>query len=313
MKIVFMGTPDFAVPSLKALVDAGFDVSLVVSQPDRAKGRGKKVIHTPVKEAALEYGIEVFQPDTINSDEGYEKLKSESPDLVVVVAYGQIISDRILSIPAKATINVHASLLPKYRGASPINAAILNGDKKTGVTIMEVQKQLDSGDMLSVAEIEIGDMDSVELGETLSVIGAEELTKVVSDFDNYYKNKRPQNHEEATFCGKITKSMGKIDWSKPADAISNMVRGLKPWPIAFTNNGDDVIKVHGATALAEESNKPNGTIIKVDKTGIYVSTGSGVLRLDEIQVQNKRKMKVYEFLAGNSIETDVVLGGDTND
>lgn len=313
MKIVFMGTPEFAVPSLLRLHSSGHEISLVVTQMDRAKGRGKKIAFSPVKEAALELGLNVFQPDSINTEESFLRLQEENADLFVVVAYGQLIKPRIFEMPKYTTINVHGSLLPKYRGASPIQSAVMCGEQEIGVTIMQIQEGLDAGDILSQRSIELKDMDSEEAFATLSEVGADLLCDTVRDFDDFFNNRKKQVEEDATITKKITKNMGLIDWSSDAVSIHNSVRGLKPWPIAYTKYRGEVMKIHKTSVSSLSSNQPCGRIIQISPKSFFVSTGKGVLEILEIQMPNKRKMTVSEYLAGNSFELGAVLGGDEKD
>lgn len=307
MKIVFMGTPDFAVPSLRELCESRFEIPLVITQPDRKSGRGKKVKFSPVKEFALEKNINVFQPEDINSEESKKIISEVNPDVIIVVAYGMILKEDILNIP-RATINVHASILPKYRGASPINAAILNGDEVSGVTIMEVEKGLDSGDILAVEEINIGDLNSEELTVKLSELGGELLVKVMRDFDNYYNNRKPQNHSLATYTGKITKDMGIIDWNKKSRQIVNQIRGLTPWPSAYTFYKGEQLKLYNALSVDKSKEGKPGEILEVNKEGILIRTGDGAILVKELQMPGKRKMTISDYLAGNKLDKEI-LGG----
>ncbi|NLM06278.1 MAG: methionyl-tRNA formyltransferase [Tissierellia bacterium] len=307
MKLIFMGTPEFSVPSLKKLYEAGFEIPLVITQPDRRSGRGKKVRFSPVKEFALKKGIDVYQPENINTEESKKIISEIKADIMIVVAFGMILKEDILKIP-KATINVHASILPKYRGASPINAAIINGDEITGVTIMEVEKGLDSGDILAIEEVNIDGMNSEDLTVKLSEIGGNLLVKVMEDFDNYYRSKKPQDHEKATYTGKITKDMGNIDWSKSSKEILNLVRGLVPWPSAYSYYQGDQFKIHSAVSVDTTKEGQAGEILDISKEGIIIKTGDGAIKVNEFQMPGERKMTVSEYLVGNKLNKEI-LGG----
>lgn len=308
MKIIFMGTPEFSVPSLKKLHSLGHEISLVVTQQDRAKGRGKKVLFSPVKSAATDLGLNIFQPLSVNSEDSILRLKQEAADLFVVVAYGQLICPEVLNLPKKATINLHASLLPKYRGASPIHSAVMSGDKTIGVSVMEIQEELDAGDVIAQKSMELGEMDTEQAFLALSELGAELLSETISNFDTLYQERKAQNQEDATYTKKITKEMAWVNWSEDAHRIHNQVRALKPWPIASTLYKNQVLKIHRTSVVDMVSDAPYGKILQVSSKGILVATGKGGLQLEEIQMPNKRKMKVSEYLAGNTIELGVILG-----
>lgn len=308
MKIIFMGTPDFAIPSLESLYKNGHSVELVITQKDRPKGRGKKVQYTPVKEKALELGIEVFQPDSINDIESVNKIKNINPDFIVVVAYGQILKKDILQIPKYGCYNVHASLLPKYRGAAPINWSIINGEKETGVTIMEMAKGLDSGDMIMWDSIPISlDDDAITVHDKLSILGGELIVKALDGIKNGVANKIPQDHNISTYAAMLDKNLGKINWNDSGENIINLIRGLKPWPSAYIQYKDDIVKIHKATLIEKFKEGNNGQIIKVDKQGIYVNSKDKTIILEEIQFPGKKKLKVEEYLRGNSIEENIIL------
>ena len=308
MKIIFMGTPDFAISSLESLYENGHSIDLVITQKDRPKGRGKKVQYTPVKEKALELGLEVFQPDSINDTESINKIKDINPDFIVVVAYGQILKKQILQVPKYGCYNVHASLLPKYRGAAPINWSIINGDKETGVTIMEMAEGLDSGDMIIWDSIPINsDDDAITIHDKLSTLGGELIVKALNDIKNGVANKIPQDHNISTYASMLDKNLGRINWNDSGENIINLIRGLKPWPSAYTQYKDDIIKVHKATLIDKLKEGSNGQIVKVDKDGIYVNSKDKTIILEEVQFPGKKKLKVEEYLRGNSIEEDIIL------
>ena len=308
MKIVFMGTPEFAVPSLAKLHDVHYHVALVITQMDRPKGRGKKLQYTPIKEKAVELNIEVYQPIDINSSESVDKLKKIDPDLIVVVAYGQILNQEILNIPKYGCINVHASLLPKYRGAAPINWAIINGEQETGITIMEMERGLDTGDMILKSSIPINEEDDyVSLHHKLSLLGGEILLEAIEEIVKGIHSKESQDNKLSNYAPMIFKTTGKIDWNKTATEIRNLIRGLKPWPTAYTDYKDETIKIHNARIEEMEYNGEAGQILKVSNDGIFVKTGDKILVIEEIQFPNKKKMLVKDYLAGNIIEENIIL------
>ncbi|MCQ1528063.1 methionyl-tRNA formyltransferase [Lutispora saccharofermentans] len=310
MRIVFMGTPDFAVPSLKALYDKGYDICSVVAQPDRPKGRGNKLAAPPVKAAALEMGLEVHQPQKIKSPEFVKFLTDIKPDIIIVVAFGQILSKEILDIPAFGCINVHASLLPKLRGAAPINWSIINGDEATGITTMYMDIGLDTGDMLARKEVRIGkDTNAKELHDELSIVGAEVLLKTIDDILSGCSIRTKQNHEEATYAPILTKDMGKIDWSWDCKKIYDLIRGTYPWPGAFSYYDDKMFKIYASKPVdAERLNTAWGKIVEVNKDSIVISCGKGFLSISEIQFENQKRMKVEDYLRGHSIENNISIG-----
>ncbi len=308
MKIIFMGTPEFAVASLEELVNKGYDVIGVFTQPDKPKGRGKKLTPPPVKEKALEYNIPVFQPKNIKEAEMVDKITELCPDIIVVVAYGQILPKKVLDTPKLGCINVHASLLPKYRGAAPINWAIINGEEKTGVTTMYMEEGLDTGDMILKNEIQIGELTAGELHDKLSLLGAEVLGLTI---EQILQNKAPresQNSNESSYAPMLNKSLGQIDWNKSAKEIYNLIRGVNPWPTAYTSYNDNRFKIWKAKYTSEESTKEPGTIIKVNTKGIYVCTGKNVLIIEEVQFPGGKRLAVSEYIKGNDIKENAILG-----
>ncbi len=310
MKIVFMGTPEFAIPSLDMLLKEGYDVAAVVTQPDKPKGRGNKMSPPPVKEYAMEHGIEVLQPEKVKTEEFVEKIKAINPDLLVTAAYGKILPKSVLDIPKHGCINVHGSLLPKYRGAAPIQWSIINGEKVTGITTMYTDVGMDTGDMLVKAEIEITeDMTAGELHDKLSVLGAEVLKETLKRLENGTLERIPQNDEEATYAPMMTKETGCIDWSKSSREIHNLVRGTNPWPGAYTFYNDKKMKIWMTSVISdEEHDSKAGTILKVSKDGIVVACGLGKLIIKEIQFENARKMSVEEYICGHKIDEGELLG-----
>ncbi|CEN24439.1 methionyl-tRNA formyltransferase [[Clostridium] sordellii] len=309
MKIVFMGTPEFAVPCLQKIIDEGHEVLAVVTQPDKPKGRGKKLAMPPVKELALKYNIDVYQPVKAREESFVEKLKEINPELIVVVAFGQILPKSILDIPKFGCVNVHASLLPKYRGAAPLNWVIINGEEKTGVTTMYMDVGLDTGDMILKSEIPLDDeITAGELHDKMMVQGAEVLKDTIDLISKGEAPREKQNDEETCYSPIMDKSLGNIDWSKSATDIHNLIRGVNPWPSAYTTYDKQTMKIWKTKVLDKLSEKTPGTILSVDKNGIEVSTGDKVLQISEIQMSGKKRMIVSEYIKGNDISTGIVLG-----
>ncbi|HCJ2904514.1 TPA: methionyl-tRNA formyltransferase [Clostridioides difficile] len=309
MKIVFMGTPDIAVPCLQKIIDEKYEILGVVTQPDKPKGRGKKLGISSVKELAIENNIPVYQPVKARDKEFIDKIKSLNPDVIVVVAFGQILPKEILEIPKLGCINVHVSLLPKYRGAAPINWVIINGEEKTGVTTMYMDEGLDTGDMILKTEVNLDEnITAGELHDKMMNIGAETLKETLRLIEEGNAPREVQNHEEFSYAPIMNKSLGNIDFSKSAREIHNLVRGVNPWPSAYTTYNDVIMKVWKTKVLDEKSTKDVGTIIDVSKDGIKVSTIDNVLLIEEIQMPNKKRMLVGEYIKGNTIETGLVLG-----
>ncbi len=315
MKIIFMGTPDFAKESLEALYNAKYEILAVVTNPDRPKGRGMKMIASPVKEFALEKGIKIYQPEKVrNNEEFISEIKALKPDVICVVAYGKILPKEILEIPSKGCINVHGSLLPKYRGAAPIQWAVLNGDKKTGVTTMYMDVGMDTGDMILKQETQIGEDETTgELWERLSKIGGDLLVKTLKEIENKTAPRIKQG-DDFTMAPMLDKSMAKIDWeNKTALEIKNLVRGLNPIMGAYTFlNGKKIKfwKVDVAKDIFADGDMEfmkNGTVIVSDKRdGIYIKTKDGILKVLEVQGENAKKMPIQDYLRGNQInEFDV--------
>ncbi|GAA0105600.1 methionyl-tRNA formyltransferase [Paraclostridium sordellii] len=309
MKIVFMGTPEFAVPCLQKIIDEGHEVLAVVTQPDKPKGRGKKLAMPPVKELALKYDIDVYQPVKAREESFVEKLKEINPELIVVVAFGQILPKSILDIPKFGCVNVHASLLPKYRGAAPLNWVIINGEEKTGVTTMYMDVGLDTGDMILKSEIPLDDeITAGELHDKMMVQGAEVLKDTIDLISKGEAPREKQNDEETCYSPIMDKSLGNIDWSKSATDIHNLIRGVNPWPSAYTTYDKQTMKIWKTKVLDKSSEKTPGTILNVDKNGVEVSTGDKVLQISEIQMSGKKRMIVSEYIKGNDISTGIVLG-----
>ncbi len=308
MKIVFMGTPEFAVPTLDAIVKAGHEVALVVTQPDKAKDRGKKLQFTPVKEKAVELGIPVVQPEKVkNNDRLIQRLEEIDPDLIVVVAYGKILPREILDLPKYGCINVHASILPRHRGPAPIQHAILAGDDYSGVTIMKMEEGLDSGDMIATVKTLIGDWTADQLHDELMIKGAKLLVEILPNIEAGTAVFAKQDHELATYAPMIFKEMGRIDFSKSAEEIERFIRAMNSWPGAYCNYKDTLLKIWDSLPLSEKSVEPAGKIIDVTDDGIKISCGEGVILATVIQTPGKKGMSVSEFLRGNKIEKGVIL------
>lgn len=307
MKIVFMGTPDFARDSLKAVVEAGHEVALVVTNTDKPKGRGMKLIPSDVKKYAIEQNLEVVQPVKVrNNPEFVEKLKDINPDVICVVAYGKIIPKEILDIPRLGCINVHGSLLPKYRGAAPIQWAVLNGDKETGITTMFMDVGMDTGDMINKEVVQIGDDETTgELWDRLSIIGAKLLVKTLEDLKNG-TYKREKQGDDFTVAPMIKKEMAKIDWeNQTSSEIKNLVRGLNPFMGAFSFLNDKKIKIWKVEKLNDKSEKEPGTVLVSDsKAGLVIATKDGAVSVLEIQGENSKRMGISDYLRGNKILVD---------
>ena len=309
MKIVFMGTPDFAVGALEALVEAGHEVVAVVTQPDKPKGRGKEMQQTPVKICAIKHNIEVFQPVKIKTEDAVEVLRGYGADLFVVAAFGQILSKEILEMPKYGCVNIHASLLPKYRGAAPIQWAILDGEKETGVTIMQMNEGLDTGDMLTKVIVPIEDTDTGEsLFDKLAEAGAKLLIETIPQMEAGTLKPEPQDASLSTYAKMIKKEMGLIDWKKEAVVLERLVRGMNSWPSAYTHFNGKTLKVWEAGVETKEAKAAPGTVVEVTKNSIKVQTGQDLLVLKQIQLEGKKRMDVAAFLLGYKVEVGTLLG-----
>lgn len=311
MKIIFMGTPDFSVGTLEALVGAGHEVTLAVTQPDKPKGRGKSMQFPPVKEAALAHGIEVYQPLRIREEACIEHLRGYEADIIVVVAFGQILPKEILDMPRYGCINVHASLLPKYRGAAPIQWAVINGEKVTGVTIMRMDEGLDTGDMIMKEEVALTPEETGgSLFDRLASTGAELCLRTLKAVEEGTATYTPQDHGAATHTSMIKKQLGEIDWNKPAQELERLVRGLNPWPSAYTYLNGKTLKVWKAAvggSLGEGETEP-GMAAEVKKGRLAIQTGQGLLELLEVQLEGKKRMGIDAFLRGFPIEAGCRFG-----
>lgn len=308
MRIIFMGTPDFAVPSLEALLTK-HEVVLVVTQPDKPKGRGKKMVPTPVKACALEHGIPVLQPEKVKEPEFVEQLRSYEPDLIAVTAFGQILSEPILEMPKYGCINVHGSLLPKYRGAAPMQWSIIDGEKVTGITTMYMAKGLDSGDILLKAEVEITDEDTfATIHDKMAVTGANLLLDTLDQLEAGTLERIPQDHDAATYAPMITKETGHIDWSKNRQDIINLIRGLNPVPAAYTIYEEEVLKIFGAVISdVQADDAANGEIVAVVKKGFVVKCGDGCLLITEVQARGGKRMMTDAYLRGHAMKEGILL------
>ena len=310
MNIVFMGTPDFAVPTLQMLIDEGHTIQAVVTQPDKPKGRGKKEAMSPVKELALQYDLEVLQPERIKGNEAfYDHIKALNPDVMIVVAYGKILPVAILEIPRLGCINIHGSLLPAYRGAAPIQWSVINDEAVTGVTIMYMDEGMDTGDMLLTREMPLAhDETYASLHDKMKHVGAEALREALPLIEAGGEGRQKQDHEKATYAPPIQKTLGEIDWTKEASVIDALVRGVNPWPAAYTFYEGQIFKIWVAEKMDAQGEGSPGTIISVDKTGIKVQTGKGMILIKELQAPNKKRMPVSEYIKGNIIEPGQLLG-----
>ena len=308
MKIIFMGTPDFSVGTLEALVEAGHEVVLAVTQPDKPKGRGKEMQFTPVKECAMKYDIPVFQPRKVREPECIEELRKYNADIMVVVAFGQLLPKEILEMTPYGCVNVHASLLPKYRGAAPIQWAIIDGEEVTGVTTMQMNEGLDTGDMLLKVEIPIEAKETGgSLFDKLSDAGAKLCVETLDKLEKKEITPIPQGETTTAYAKMLDKQVGNIDWTKSAVEIERLIRGLTPWPSAYTNWNGKVMKIWDAQGLEGASDALPGTIAQVDKEAFYVQTGNGFLKVCELQIPGKKRMDAAAFMRGYQVKSGEVL------
>ena len=308
MKIIFFGTPDFSLKALEMLYKH-HEIVMVVTQPDKRKGRGKKLQVTPVKEYALKMNIPVFQPENINEIEAIEFIEEQKPDLAVVVAYGQILKTPILNLPKLGCYNIHASLLPLYRGAAPINRAIINGEKTTGITIMKMDRGMDTGDIVLVEETPVYNEDTAEtLHDRLSNIGARAILQAIEQIEKGLAVTIVQDESLATYAPKLTKETGIIDWDKSADEILNLIRGLNPWPIAYTYLKNIKMKILEAKHVECESGLAPGTFIEIKDNGFLVKTGKGCILITRVQFPNKKAMYADEYARGHIVEPGTIFG-----
>ena len=309
MRVVFMGTPEFSVPTLQSLIDSEHEVIGVITQPDKAKGRGKAVQFTPVKEKALEYDIPVYQPVKVKAPEFVEVLKELNPDVIVVIAFGQILSKEILELPKYGCINVHASLLPKLRGSAPIQWAVINGEEKSGVTIMQMDVGIDTGDMYLKEEVVL---DAKETGgslhDKLAVMGGPLILEALKKAEDGTLIPEKQNEEEASYIKMLDKALGNIDFTKSALEIERLIRGLNPWPSAYTSLNGKTLKIWDADVVEGQWEGQIGEVVEITKDAMFVKTGEGVLALKEVQLEGKKRMDTGAFLRGYEVPKGSVLG-----
>lgn len=309
-RVIFAGTPDFAVPSLQALIDSPHRVVAVYTQPDRPAGRGRKLTASPVKTLAVQHGIPVHQPTSLKGTQHQDRLRALGADLMVVAAYGLILPPAVLAIPRLGCINVHASLLPRWRGASPINYAILNGDDKTGITIIQMDAGLDTGDMLRKLECPIEARDTAQtLHDRLSALGAQALLETLPMLSRHDLRPVPQPSQGATYAPKLDKHMAQLDWRRPARELARMVRAFNPWPVAHTPLDNEVLRIWQAEALDTAVAQPPGTLVSADAQGMDVACGEGVLRLTRVQRPGGRPMDAADYLHAHHLPPGTRLGG----
>jgi methionyl-tRNA formyltransferase len=311
LRTIFAGTPDFAVPSLRAVIDAGHQVAAVFTQPDRPSGRGRRMLPSPVKRLAAERGLEVRQPQRLRA--AIETLRALQPDVIVVVAYGQLLSEQVLAVPRLGCVNVHASLLPRWRGAAPIQRAIEAGDADTGVTIMLMDAGLDTGPMLRQAAMPIGGEDTAgSLHDRLAASGAVELVAALGELERGSARPRPQPDEGVTYARKVDPAEAAIDWGEDAEAVARRVRAFDPWPVCFTRWRGARLRVWRAAAAAQAGDAPPGTVLAAGADGIVVRCGQGALRLNEVQAEGGRRVSVRDFLNGHDLSVGERLGARAN-
>lgn len=308
MRIIYMGTPDFAVPALQALADAGHEIGYVVTQPDAVRDRGKKVKMTPVKEKALELGLQVLQPERVKGDEDFFRTIAEfEPDLIVVAAYGQILPKTVLELPKLGCVNIHGSILPRWRGAAPIQRAIEAGDEETGITIMYMEEGLDTGAMLSKKSTPIADKNAEQLHDELAVMGAELLVQTLPELESGKIVPEEQEDTLSTYAKMISKKEGRIDFSKTPEEIERMIRAFDSWPGAYTSYGDKVMKIWKAEVGKDKNEAAPGTVTAVTKDGIEIAAGGGTLIARVIQMPGKKRVAVSDYLKGNTVEIGTIL------
>lgn len=308
MKIIYMGTPDFAVPALEALYEAGHDIGYVVTQPDAVRDRGKKVKMTPVKEKALELGLQVLQPEKVRENEEFLQTITEfAPDLIAVAAYGQILPKTVLDLPKLGCVNIHGSLLPRWRGAAPIQRAIEAGDPETGITIMYMEEGLDTGAMLAKRSTPVADKNAEQLHDELSVMGAQLLLETLPKLEAGDIVPEKQDDSLSTYAKMLSKKEGKIDFSKTPEEIERMIRAFDSWPGAYTSYGDKIMKIWKAEVGSGKNDAVPGTITAVNKDGIEIAAGGGTLVARIIQMPGKKRVAVSDYLKGNTVEIGTIL------
>lgn len=308
MKLVFMGTPDFAVPTLKSLIESDHEVVAVITQPDKPKGRGKEMQPTPVKAAALEAGLPVYQPLRVRDEAFVAQLAAWQPDAIIVAAFGQLLPKSIIDMPTYGCINVHASLLPKYRGAAPIQWAVINGEKESGVTAMLMNEGLDTGDMLKKVAVPLEEKETGDsLHDKLCVLGGDLILSVLEELEEGTAVRTPQKDEESCYAKMLKKEMGSIDFSMPAEKIERLIRGLNSWPSAYTHVNGKTLKIWEAEVLDKEYDGVCGEIVELTKDSLLVKTGRGTLSLTEVQLEGKKRMEVDAFLRGYPLEKGMLF------
>jgi methionyl-tRNA formyltransferase len=308
MNVIFMGTPDFAVGTLEEIINSGYHVSLVVTQPDKPQGRGKNLKCPPVKECAISHGIEVFQPERIRKPENVDYLKKYNPDIIVVAAFGQILPKELLDMPKYGCINVHASLLPKYRGAAPIQWAVINGDPVTGVTIQRMDVGVDTGDIVAAREVALAaDETGGSLFDKLAIVGAKLCVEALEQIEAGEAVYVPQDHSQATHTSMIRKELGLIDWNWPAVQIECLVRGLNPWPSAYTHLEQKTLKIWKSEVIHQQTDQAPGCVVKVLKDAVWVQTGDEILAISEVQLEGKKRMPCDAFLRGYQMKEGMIL------
>ena len=308
MKVIFMGTPDFSVGTLETLIEAGHEVVLAVTQPDKPKGRGGKMQYPPVKEVALEHDIPVFQPKKIRDPQSIEELRKYEADVMVVIAFGQILPKEILKMTPYGCINVHASLLPKYRGAAPIQWAVINGERVSGVTTMQMDEGLDTGDMIMKTEVVLDEKETGgSLHDKLALEGAKLCVHTLKALEEKTAVWEKQEYSPTEYARMLDKKLGDIDWTKDAASIERLIRGLNPWPSAYTKWNSKIMKIWEADVLEGQTDQMPGTIVKVEKDGFCVQTGTGLIKVLSLQIPGKKRMDAGAFLRGYPMEEGTVL------
>lgn len=304
MRIIYMGTPDFAVPALECLAQSRHEVTLVITQPDKAKGRGHGVSVSPVKACAEKYGLPVFQPERVRREEALQRIRDEKPDAIVVAAYGQILPKALLEIPPYGCFNIHGSLLPKLRGAAPIQQAVLDGEEKSGITIMQMDEGVDTGDILLQREVLLDPKETAgSLYDKLSVLGGPMLLQVLDEAEAGTLKPVKQDEAGSSYAKMLTKEMGRIDWTESAEAIERKIRGFYPWPCAYTTLRGKNCKIYAADVSGmDPKGYAPGTVVGTDKEHIYVAAGTGVLAVTELQLEGKKRMEASAFLLGTRLE-----------
>ena len=303
MRIVFMGTPDIAATCLKKILDDGFQVVGVFTQPDRPKNRGMKLAFSPVKEVALANNLPVFQPENFRDDTTLQEIRDLAPDVIAVVAYGRILPQTLLDIPSKGCINIHASILPAYRGAAPYQWAVLDGCKETGVTAMYLCREMDAGDIIAVSKTPIDENETAgELLDRLAVLGADLLSNVLSEFVSGKPDSTPQDADKVSYAPMLDKGMSQIDWSKPAQKVHDHIRGLNPWPVAVTEIAGKKFKIYQSVIVDQETVGVPGQIIGLTKTGLQISCGKGILEIRTLQAEGGKRMSAPDYFRGHPLE-----------